>query len=142
MVVFSRSECSAAGSGMQITLTREQILEYAALYTPDGDDILGARMEKAEKRGHMTREDLIAVSKWKWPPGTGRLCAQNTEAKVKEISAESFATKSESLRIGVLRELRGVDWSVASVILHFAFPKQYPNPGRQGDEYCRRVNEL
>ena len=112
---------------MQINFTRDQILEYAARYVYDADDVLGARMEAAAKRGHMTRDDLIEVAKWKWRGGrTRQLCAQNTVAEVEEISAVSFAAKSERLRIGVLLALRGVQWPMASVILHFAFPDRYP----------------
>jgi hypothetical protein len=112
---------------MQINFTRDQILEYAARYVYDADDVLGARMAAAAKRGHITRDDLIEVAKWKWRGGrTRQLCAQNTEAEVEEISAVSFAATSERLRIGVLLALRGVQWPMASVILHFAFPDRYP----------------
>ena len=112
---------------MQINFTREQILEYAARYVYDEDDVLGARMEDAAQRGYMTRDDLIAVAKWKWRGGrTRQLCGQNTEAEVEEITAVSFAAGSERLRIGTLLALRGVQWPMASVILHFAFPDRYP----------------
>jgi hypothetical protein len=75
----------------------------------------------------MTRDDLIAVAAWKWRGGrTRQLCADNTEAEVAEISSVSFSAKSERLRVGVLLALRGVQWPIASVILHFAFPDRYP----------------
>ena len=112
---------------MQINFTREQILEYAARYVYDADDVLGARMEAAAQRGYMTRDDLIAVAKWKWRGGrTRQRCGQNNEAEVEEITAVPFAAGSERLRIGTLLALRGVQWPMASVILHFAFPDRYP----------------
>ncbi len=113
---------------MQIDLSCDQIHEYADRYDYDGDDVLGARMVAAEKRGHMTRDDLIAVARWKWRGSrTRQLCAENTEEEVKVITASSFgAKKSERLRIGALLSLRGVQWPMASVILHFAFPDRYP----------------
>ena len=112
---------------MQINLTRDQILEHAGHYVYDEDDVLGDRMEAAAQRGYMTRDDLIAVAKWKWRGGrTRQLCGQNTEAEVEEITAVSFAAGSERLRIGALLALRGVQWPMASVILHFAFPDRYP----------------
>ena len=112
---------------MQINFTRKQILEYAARYVYDADDVLGARMKAAAALGHMTRDDLIEVAKWKWRGGaTRKLCAKNTEAEVEEISGISFAAKSERLRIGALLTLHGVQWPMASVILHFAFPDRYP----------------
>lgn len=112
---------------MKINLTRDQILYYANLYDYDGDDILGKRMQAAVKQGYMTGDDLVAVAKWKWRGGRLRqLCRENTEAEVEEISAVSFAATSERLRIGALLALRGVQWPMASVILHFAFPDDYP----------------
>ena len=45
---------------------------------------------------------------------------------MKENSNTSFTAKSERPRIGVLLALRGVQWPMASVILHFAFPDRYP----------------
>lgn len=112
---------------MQINLTREQILEYEARYVFDADDVLGARMEAAARRGHMTRDDLIEVARWKWRGGaTRKLCSQNSEAEVEEITGISFAAKTERLRIGALLALHGVQWPMASVILHFAFPDRYP----------------
>lgn len=112
---------------MQINLTREQIIEYAARYAYDADDVLGARMEAAANRGHMTQSDLVEVARWKWRGGrTRQLCSQNTEAEVREITGVSFAAVSERLRIGALLSLRGVQWPMASVILHFAFPDRYP----------------
>ena len=112
---------------MQINLTRDQILEYADKYVYDADDVLGARMQAAVTRGFMTRDDLIAVARWKWRGGrTRQLCGQNTEAEVEDITRVSFAAASERLRIGALLALRGVQWPMASVILHFAFPDRYP----------------
>lgn len=84
-------------------------------------------MKIAAARGHMTRDDLIEVARWKWRGGaTRKLCAQNTEAEVKEITSVSFAAESERLRIGALLSLHGVQWPMASVILHFVFPDRYP----------------
>lgn len=112
---------------MQIKLNRDQILEYSNYDVSSEDDVLGARLEAAARRGHMTHDDLIAVATWKWRGSrTRQLCDQNTEAEVEEITRVSFAAESERLRIGVLLALRGVQWPMASVILHFAFPDRYP----------------
>lgn len=43
-----------------------------------------------------------------------------------EITAVAFSTTNERLRIGALLSLAGVEWPMASVILHFAFPDHYP----------------
>ncbi|MEQ9177453.1 MAG: hypothetical protein RIF44_01810 [Nitratireductor sp.] len=112
---------------MQINLTRDQILNFASRYDYDGDGEIVSRMKAAANRGYMMRDDLIAVARWKWRGGrTRQLCGQNTEAEVEEITRVSFAAESERLRIGSLLALRGVQWPMASVILHFAFPDRYP----------------
>lgn len=112
---------------MKIEFSHDQIIDYAGRYVYDGDDVLGKRMLAAAHRGHITRDDLVEVAKWKWKGGrTRNLCRENSEAEVEEISAVSFAAKSERLRIGALLALRGVQWPMASVILHFAFPDKYP----------------
>ena len=72
---------------MQINFTREQILEYAARYVYDADDVLGNRMEAAAQRGHMTRDDLIEVAKWKWRGGATRKLAWRPMAYVQRDPA-------------------------------------------------------
>jgi len=112
---------------MKISLTRDQILRFADLYDFGQDQDIVGTMRAAAARGHMTREDLIVVAKWKWKGGrTRQLCGQNSEQDVEEITKVSFSTSSERLRIGALLALRGVQWPMASVILHFAFPTKYP----------------
>lgn len=112
---------------MKIKLSKNDVLTYSQMYEYDEDDKLGKRLQAAAARGHMTREDLIAVARWKWRGGrTRQLVAENTEEEVKEISGASFAARTERLRIGSLLSLRGVQWPMASVILHFAFPESYP----------------
>jgi hypothetical protein len=119
---------------MHIQLSKDQV-EALARKRDEGmkpmdarkETDLAARMLIASARGHMAQDDLIAVAAWKWRGGrTRRLCADNTKAEVVEISSASFAATSERLRIGVLLALRGVQWPMASVILHFAFPDRYP----------------
>ena len=112
---------------MRIDLTKDEVLKYSDLYVYDEDDKLGERLTSAAERGYMTCDDLVAVARWKWRGGrTRQLVAGNTEEDVREISSVSFAAKTERLRVGALRSLRGVQWPMASVILHFAFPDRYP----------------
>jgi hypothetical protein len=112
---------------MQIDLTCEEIRDYSNRYIFTDDEIVSSCMMKAAQRGHMTRNDLLVVAKWKWRGGrTRQLCERNTDAEVQEISEISFAANSERLKIGALLALNGVQWPMASVILHFAFPDRYP----------------
>jgi len=112
---------------MKISLTCTEIRHYAQRYNNDREDDLSRRLKAAKSRGYMTRQDLIEVAKWKWPGGIVRqYCKENTNHEVKEISRVSFHSKSDRLRIGVLMALHGVNWPMASVILHFAFRNRYP----------------
>jgi hypothetical protein len=113
---------------LQITLTKEEVQKFGKLYDYPGDDVeLGKKLRIATERGNMTKNDLMAVARWKWRGGrTRQLVSENTAEEIREISTVSFAAKTERMRIGALLALRGVRWPMASVILHFAFPDKYP----------------
>lgn len=118
---------------MKIRLKKNEIVRYSNQYVGPNrdiinrDDALAKRLKAAVGRRHLTKADLIEVARWKWQGGrTRQLVSGNTEAEVRAISEVSFSTKIERLRIGALLALRGVQWPMASVILHFAFPKRYP----------------
>ncbi len=57
---------------MKIDLTKDEVLRYSGLYVYDEDDKLGGLLMSAAKRGHMTRDDLVAVARWKWRGGQRR----------------------------------------------------------------------
>ena len=115
--------------------SRDQILDYARQYdgelagikynTREQELNLGPRMKDAGERGYMTRNDLLAVVTWKAKRAV-RHARKNDEARVRKISGASFAAESEPARISGLLELHGIDWPIASLILHFAFPARYP----------------
>lgn len=112
---------------MQITLTNTEIEAFAQSYDYASDAALSQRMSKASARGSMTLEDLQEVARWKWRGGrTHNLVSENSAEDVEEVTRAAFSAKRERLRIGALLALRGVDWPMASVILHFAFPDDYP----------------
>ena len=116
---------------MQIDLPKARIEELARIFDErtgtEGEAALAETMCAAAERKYMTRRDLMAVAAWKWRGGrTRQLCGENTDEEVEEITAASFTAESERLRIGALLALHGVNWPMASVILHFAFPDRYP----------------
>lgn len=113
---------------MQIALTKDQVLHYASLYDESRyDDDIEKILAAAADRGFMDLVDLVAVARWKWKGGrTAQLVKGNSDDDVREITAVAFSTTTERLRIGALLSLAGVDWPMASVILHFAFPDHYP----------------
>lgn len=113
---------------MQIALTKDQVLHYASLYDERRyDDGIEKILAAAADRGFMDLTDLVEVARWKWKGGrTAQLVNRNSDAEVREITAAAFAATTERLRIGALLSLAGVEWPMASVILHFAFPDHYP----------------
>lgn len=117
---------------MKIVLTRKAVLRAGKIYEQSdyagpAEDWLVINLPKARLRGHLTKAELLRVARWKWRGGAVvRLVELNTTAEVKEITSTSFAAKCEKLRIGALLSLTGLGWPMASVILHFAFPRRYP----------------
>ncbi len=114
---------------MRIGLSQEDVLRLAAQYdgeNRDEDEEIGPALRDARDRGFLTKDDLLVVAKWKWKGGAvRRLCEKNFAEDVQEISAASFSARSEQLRVGALLALHGVNWPMASVILHFVF-ETYP----------------
>lgn len=123
---------------MHIPLSRNEILEleqcYLQLPSYEGmtnrwaDETIARTLAAARERGYMTPDDLEATAKWKYP---GKrlldLVRENTADKLQENTRISFASSTtERNRVGALLELRGVGWPMASVILHFTFPDEYP----------------
>lgn len=116
---------------MRIDLNRQQILRLAKEYETSAyfkkDNALAKQLSGAQTRGFMTKDELIAVAVWKWKGGrTRQLVSQNSEPDVIEITRASFGASSERLRIGALLCLCGVQWPMASAILHFVFVDKYP----------------
>ncbi len=152
--------------GMHVWFTRNEILDLAEEYlslpsyqpgVPNGeaDRRLGLKLGAARERGHMVLDDLRATASWKYRgKALMNLVEENTDEKVVDVTRASFAATDERQRIDALRTLRGVDWPMASTILHFAFPDRYPivdkrvmrtiggrSPGRFNlDEWVRFTN--
>jgi hypothetical protein len=76
-------------------------------------------------RGYLTREEFLAVCKWKSQRTKSR-CARNDEFTVRTITRAAFAATDESLKIDLLRTLDGVEWPTASTLLHFGDRRPYP----------------
>jgi hypothetical protein len=77
------------------------------------------------KRGYLTRADLHHLCKWKSPRKADHAKA-NDAIYVEEITRIALAATNEQVKIEVLTLMAGVEWPVASVILHFAAPTAYP----------------
>lgn len=78
-----------------------------------------------QQRGHLTKEDLKTVARWKSPRSAGHV-EKNSEDYVAEITQFALTTKCERARVESLTLLDGVSWPTASVILHFFHRDCYP----------------
>lgn len=85
---------------------------------------LKSRLRPARRRGYLTRDEFLAVCRWKSPRPT-RHYEKNTEDKVREITKKAFSTQHEITRIVRLTRLKGVKIPTASAILALTYPHQY-----------------
>jgi hypothetical protein len=78
------------------------------------------------ERGYYTRGEFRQICRWK-TPRSAPLVAGNSAARVKRATGIALKDDTdESERMRTLRELDGVNWATASVLLHFVYPERYP----------------
>lgn len=77
-------------------------------------------------KGFLTKEDFLAIAIWKTKRQTSNY-KENDAAFVESVTKTAFSTNNERLRIEVLTLLSGVQYPVASTILHFGYDgSKYP----------------
>ena len=103
-----------------------EVKAYASRYAYEDDSVVLAIGRTARKRGHYTREEFVAVCRWK-TPRSGPLVATNTARQVEIATRTALSEAStERDRTDALRSLAGVEYPTASVLLHLAYPERYP----------------
>ena len=91
------------------------------------DEKIAPVIQAAVNTGYLEREDLVRLGEWKSPGRIRRLLQGNTPKVVKCLTGCVFTeVRDDKERMRILRALRGVDYAMASALLHFAFPNQYP----------------
>jgi hypothetical protein len=80
---------------------------------------------RAKERGYFDVHDFLTVCRWKSKRPQG-LYEQNRDADVRAVTQLALSTTDERLKICLLRALHGVDWPMASVLLHLADKGRYP----------------
>jgi hypothetical protein len=103
-----------------------RLAELAARFDASGDAYVerevGPRVRAA---GAYTREDFLAVCRWKSPRSQPN-CRSNSEELVRAATRAALASDCEQFRIEALMLLRGVSWPTASALLHFGSADPYP----------------
>lgn len=111
-------------------LTPKIIEDKLKEYDERSDESMTEVMREVRKNRYMTKDHLVAVARWKAYSRNIRLCEKNSPELVEQISkfalAPKFPKSDEEIRIMVLRCIKGVDWAMASAILHFYFGERYP----------------
>jgi len=85
------------------------------------------RLKNKFKRGNMflSKDEFEQICYWK-AKRNKRNYSNNPEEYIKYITAQSFASRNDRFKIEALTLLKGVQYPVASTILHFSFPNKYP----------------
>jgi len=99
--------------------------KYALNYQYQTNSVLNDLSVSAKQKGYLTKTEFLKICSWK-TPRSKPLCVINNEEFIREITFISFKTKSDQLRIEILRLLKGVSWPTASAILHFCHKDQFP----------------
>lgn len=118
---------------MQIKFPLVEIQALAADYLKNGrplDMVREARIEtlyaqEVRLRGWFTKIELVETCRWKNPRQATRI-ELNSDGFIQEVTRTALSTTDERLRIEVLTLLKGVSWSMASVVLHFCHREPYP----------------
>lgn len=82
--------------------------------------------EGIRDRGYLTKDELRSVARWKAQRRVDHLIARNSEEFVREITTIALGAENERTRIEILTLFDGVQWPMASVILHFFHQDPYP----------------
>jgi hypothetical protein len=92
----------------------------------DGEDrVLAVVGPAVRARGHFLRDEFLETYGWKTKRTLGR-AEKYTEEQIADVTGVAFRQTDEKLRICLLRVLDGVDWPVASTLLHVGCDPSYP----------------
>ena len=101
-----------------------EVHEWAGRYRAD-DGVIDAIAPAVRARGHFLRDEFLQTYRWK-THRTLRHARKYTEAEIADVTGVAFRQSDEKLRIDLLRALDGVDWPVASTLLHVGLDASYP----------------
>ncbi len=128
---FKTDRKSLSVSVMPLVLTKQNIELYAQKFDreqPSKDKTVEDEL-LAWFREHrfLNREMFLKLCLWKSPRAKKHYENPiNSDQRVTAITSLALSSDDEYFKITVLQILPGVQWPVASVILHFAEPEKYP----------------
>jgi hypothetical protein len=121
------AEARAALERCEPRMPLDQVHKWAARYAYDVDDdrIIDAIAPAVRERGHFLRDEFMTTYRWK-THRTIRHAEKYSDAEIADVTGVAFRQTDEKLRICLLRALDGVDWPVASTLLHVGLSPEYP----------------
>ena len=93
------------------------------------EDRLIGLVDKIQKRGEMTREELLDVQRWKSRRRI-TLIEENTNSEIRAITRDAFDATDDWKKISRLTDLSGLRVPRASVVLHLYDKKPFPMADR------------
>jgi hypothetical protein len=103
------------------------VRKWAARYSYNvaDDHIIDAISQTVRARGQFTRDEFLTTYRWK-THRTIHHAEKYSDAEIADVTGVAFRQTNEKLRICLLRALDGVDWPVASTLLHVGLSSEYP----------------
>ena len=91
------------------------------------DEKIAPLIQAAVSRGYLERKELVWLGEWKSSGRIRWLLQANTPGVVRCLTGCALsAVPDDKERMRILRALQGVEYAMASALLHFAFPSRYP----------------
>lgn len=120
-------EARAALRRCQTRFPLDDVREWASRYEYRADDqhVIDAIGPAVRRRGHYLRDEFVETYRWK-TERTVRRAERYTDEQIADVTGVAFRQADEQLRIELLRALDGVDYPVASVLLHVGLSEDYP----------------
>ena len=107
---------------------KSKIEEWSRCYNVGYDICIENLVKDVKDRGYLKKSELLKVVCWKVLKGRNTVWRVKTICSddVKKITRNAFLSTDDSDSIRYLRCLAGVDWAVASAILHWFHNDCYP----------------
>lgn len=103
-----------------------EVTAWAGGYASAEDSTVFEKIGPAAKtQQYLTKGQLLELARWKSPRIVPK-CERNDAEFVEEVTGRALQSKHERFRVEALRLLDGVDWPMASVVLHLCHHDRYP----------------
>ncbi len=119
------AEARAALDRCEPRLPLADVRSWAERYASGDDHVLGVVAPVVRERGHFRRDEFLETYRWK-THRTLRHAEKYSDQEIADVTGVAFRQPDEKLRICLLRALDGVDWPVASTLLHVGLSPEYP----------------